>query len=67
MSDKEHSRIAEIQHVDNRGTYAIVHVLLEDSVEGTVYVGGDVEYWLSKGGAINVRVKRQKVMHKDGP
>lgn len=43
------ARIKEIQHVNNKKTYAEVFVLLEDGTEARVMVGGSVEVYLDHG------------------
>lgn len=51
------SRIIEIQHIENKDTYALVHVLLDDGTEATTYVGGEVQVYLKKN-RINAFVKK---------
>ena len=42
------SKVIEIIGCENKVTYAIVHVLLDDGTEAEVYVGGDVEVFLHR-------------------
>lgn len=42
-------RIIEIQHCENKGDYALVHVLMADGTEATVWVGGECEVFFDKG------------------
>lgn len=51
-------KIKEIVGLDNKGSYGLVHVVLEDGTEATVYVGGQVETFFHKG-AIKAFVMRR--------
>lgn len=50
-------KIKEIIGCDNRGAYALVHVILDDGTEATAIVGGSVETYFHKG-QVRVFVKR---------
>lgn len=56
--------IVRIEGVDNRGSYAIVHVVVGDELgneeEATVYVGGTVEIF-EHNGQIKAFVKRRRL------
>ena len=43
------AKITKILHLDNRDTYCLVNVLLDDGTEAVVAVGGEVEVGLHKG------------------
>lgn len=51
------ARIKSIEHVENHKTHLIVHALLEDGEECSIYVGGEVEVFYHKG-TIKAYVKR---------
>ena len=36
-------KILKVQGMTNNGSYALIHVLMEDGLEAEVYVGGDCE------------------------
>lgn len=42
-------RIIKIIGLENRQDYGLVHVVLEDGTEATVYIGGEVEVFFHKG------------------
>lgn len=57
------SRIIEIQAIEDKETYALVHVLLDDGTEAVTYVGGEVEVFFHKG-TVKAWVKRNKDLTK---
>lgn len=44
-------RIKEIVGCEDKGSYALVHVIMEDGLEAVVYVGGECETYFHKGRA----------------
>lgn len=52
-------KILEVVGLDNRGEYALVHVIMEDGLEAEVYIGGDCETYFHKN-KIKAFVKRPK-------
>ncbi len=53
------STIKQIQHVENKGTYLRVHVLMADGTEAQVFVGGECEVYLDHG-VVKAFVKKKK-------
>lgn len=54
-------RVKAILHLEDKGDYAIVHVLLSDGTEAEIYNGGEVEVRFDeKHGKIKAFVKRRK-------
>ena len=51
--------IIKIVGVDNRKTYALVHVVLDDGTEATIINGGDCEVYFHKG-QVRAWVKKVK-------
>jgi hypothetical protein len=51
------AKIINILHIQNKGDYALINVLLDDGTEAIVYVGGNVEVFFHKG-AIKAFVKK---------
>lgn len=43
------SRITKILHMQNKGNYALVNVLMEDGTEAVIFCGGDCEVFFDKG------------------
>lgn len=58
-------KIKQVVGMDNRGDYAIVHVILDDGTEGQAIVGGSCEVYYYKG-QIRVHVKRNKLDTTNG-
>lgn len=56
-------KIIKVEGMVNKGTYGIVHVVLEDGTEATVWVGGDVEGPFYNKEQVKVFVKRKKDDH----
>lgn len=53
------SRIISIDHMQNKGTYALINVTLDDGGEAVVAVGGEVEVYFHKG-TVRAFVKKGK-------
>lgn len=55
-------KIIKVVGMDNRGDYALVHVILDDGTEGQAIVGGECEVYYHKG-QVRVYIKRNKAVH----
>lgn len=53
------SRIVEILHMQNKGSYALINVLMDDGTEAVVFCGGDCEVYFNKG-RVSAFVKKGK-------
>jgi len=53
------AKIIEVLGWENKGSYAKVHVLLDDGLEAYVWVGGEVEVFMDKS-QTKAFVKRRK-------
>lgn len=52
--------IKRILHFEDKDSYGVAHVLLDDGTEAQVYIGGDVEVFFHKQ-TIKAHVKRNKL------
>lgn len=52
------AKITKILHMQNKGDYALINVLMDDGLEAVVYVGGACEVFFSHG-RINAFVKKR--------
>lgn len=51
--------IKEVLGMDNRGSYGLVSVILDDGTEAQVIVGGEVDVYFHKG-TVKAHIKRNK-------